>query len=92
MKQYSNTWYTVQRPNGNGGLCTTPESEASIEASRTLIDESNANAVKRGYKSSQYSIVKVESNRWFDKDMFDGGILILSTRTETYVETYPKSI
>lgn len=85
MTQRNGTFYEVHFKSGNGGLCRTPDSETSVEGSRALIDATNADAVKRGFKTHQFSIFKVEWSRWFDEDT-----LMFSTRTETFVEIYPK--
>lgn len=85
MTQRNGTYYEVHYKNGLGGLCRTPDSEASIEGSRALIDAVNADAVKSRFNTHQFSIFKVEWSRWFD-----GDTLIFSTHTETFVEIYPK--
>ena len=87
MTQRSGTYYEVQYRNGNGGLCRTPESEASVEGCRALIDEANARAIRQGFKKHQFAVFKVEWSR-----RFDGDALMLSTTTETYIETYPNHL
>ena len=87
MKHHGGTYYTVKATNGYSGLCTTPDSEKSIESSRILIDETNARAVQRGYKVKQYGIFLVNWHRWYN-----GDALVMSEENESLVETYPAEL
>lgn len=87
MTHRTGSFYTVKDLTGNGGLCTTPRSEESVEESRKLIDESNARAVQKGYRANQYAIHLTIWHR-----CYDGDLLILSERSESYIETYPTKL
>lgn len=89
MKRHGSDGYIVRRLSGNGGLCTNPKSELSIEVTRELIDDRNKRAVERGYKAEQFLICYYELVNWYDDS---DERFIKSEYNVQAIEVYPATL
>ena len=83
MKRNEYYTLTAKHLNGNGALYTTSD---TVEGIRDEIDAANLRAEMRGYKPTQYMIVREETYRIIDDDGLFWKEEVHASRVEIYPE------